>query len=117
MALSQSAVSELLEAFRAGQGLDLIRESVRMVLQELIEAEASEVVGAARYGRAVEQFIRSGTREAAVRAARAAEHVDPSGTSSRRTCRACRPPRLQDHREERALAQLRDLQRNIPGLR
>jgi len=27
------------------------------------------------------------------------------------------PPRLQDHREERALAQLRDLQRNIPGLR
>ena len=39
MALSQSAVSELLEAFGAGQGLDLIRESVRMVLQELIEAE------------------------------------------------------------------------------
>ena len=51
MALSQSAVSELLEAFRAGQGLDLIRESVRMVLQELIEAEASEVIGAARYER------------------------------------------------------------------
>ena len=51
MALPQSAVSELLEAFRAGQGLDLIRESVRMVLQELIEAEASEVIGAARYER------------------------------------------------------------------
>jgi putative transposase len=51
MALSQSAVSELLEAFRAGQGLDLIRESVRMVLQELIEAEATEVIGAARYER------------------------------------------------------------------
>jgi putative transposase len=51
MALSQSAVSELLEAFRAGQGLDLIRESVRLVLQELIEAEASEVIGAARYER------------------------------------------------------------------
>ena len=51
MALSQSAVSELLEAFRAGQGLDLIRESVRMVLQELIEAEAAEVIGAARYER------------------------------------------------------------------
>ena len=42
MALSQSAVSELLEAFRAGEGVDLIRESVRMVLQELIEAEATE---------------------------------------------------------------------------
>jgi putative transposase len=51
MALSQSAVSELLEAFRAGQGVDLIRESVRMVLQELIEAEATEVIGAARYER------------------------------------------------------------------
>src|SRR5262245_6163703 len=31
MALSQSAVSELLEAFRTGEGVDLIRESVRMV--------------------------------------------------------------------------------------
>ena len=42
MALSQSAVSELLEAFRAGDGVDLIRESVRLVLQELIEVEAAE---------------------------------------------------------------------------
>ena len=42
MALSQSALSELLEAFRAGEGVDLIRESVRLVLQELIEAEATE---------------------------------------------------------------------------
>ena len=31
--------------------LDLIRESVRLVLQELIEAEATEVIGAARYER------------------------------------------------------------------
>jgi putative transposase len=45
MALTESAVSELLEAFRAGQGVDLIRESVRMVLQELIEAEAAEEPG------------------------------------------------------------------------
>ena len=51
MALSQSALSELLEAFRAGDGVDLIRESVRVVLQELIEAEATEVIGAARYER------------------------------------------------------------------
>jgi hypothetical protein len=33
MALSQSAVSELLEAFRAGEGVNLIRESVRMVIR------------------------------------------------------------------------------------
>lgn len=51
MALSQSALSELLEAFRAGDGVDLIRESVRTVLQELIEAEAAEVIGAGRYER------------------------------------------------------------------
>src|SRR4051794_37949413 len=51
MALSQSALSELLEALRAGDGVDLIRESVRTVLQELIEAEAAEQVGAGRYER------------------------------------------------------------------
>jgi len=37
--------------FRAGDGVDLIRESVRAVLQELIEAEATEVIGAGRYER------------------------------------------------------------------
>src|SRR5215208_4094314 len=51
MALSQSAVSELLEAFRTGEGVDLVRESVRMVMQELIEAEATERIGAAKYER------------------------------------------------------------------
>lgn len=40
MALSQSAVSGLLEGFRAGKGVDVIRESVPMVLQALIVAEA-----------------------------------------------------------------------------
>ena len=49
MALPQSAVSELLDAFRTGDGVDLIRESVRMVMQELIEAEATEHIGAGRY--------------------------------------------------------------------
>jgi putative transposase len=48
MALSESAVSELLEVLRTGDAVDLIRESVRMVLQELIETEASDVIGAAR---------------------------------------------------------------------
>lgn len=40
MALSQSALSELLDAFRAGDGVDLVRESVHMVMQELIEARS-----------------------------------------------------------------------------
>ena len=51
MALSQSVLSELLDAFRAGEGVDLVRDAVRLVMQELIETEASEQVGAARYER------------------------------------------------------------------
>ena len=63
MALSQSAVSELLEAFRTGEGVDLIRESVRMAMQELIEAEATEHIGAARYERIEERVTeRNGAR-------------------------------------------------------
>lgn len=63
MALSQSALSELLDAFRAGDGVDLIRESVRTVLQELIEAEATEVIGAGRYERTESRVTdRNGSR-------------------------------------------------------
>ena len=51
MALSQSVLSDLLDAFRAGEGVDLIRDAVRLVLQELIEIEATEQIGAARYER------------------------------------------------------------------
>ena len=47
MALPGSAVSELLQVLRTGDAVDLIRESVRMVLQELIKTEASDVLGAA----------------------------------------------------------------------
>lgn len=63
MALSQSAVSDLLEAFRAGEGVDLVRESVRLVLQELIESEATAVIGAARYERSPDRITeRNGSR-------------------------------------------------------
>jgi hypothetical protein len=63
MALPQSALSELLEAFRAGDGVDLIRESVRVALQELIEAEATERIGAARYERTPDRVTdRNGNR-------------------------------------------------------
>jgi len=63
MALSQSALSELLEAFRAGDGVDLIRESVRTVLQELIEFEAAGVIGADRYERSESRVTeRNGAR-------------------------------------------------------
>ena len=51
MALSQSALSELLEVFRAGEGVDLIRGAVQVALQEMIELEAEQVIGAGRYER------------------------------------------------------------------
>ena len=63
MALSQSALSELLDAFRAGDGVDLVRESVHMVMQELIEAEATERIGAGRYERSEDRITeRNGSR-------------------------------------------------------
>ena len=51
MALDESALPELLAALRAGDGVDLIRDAVRMVFQELIELEATGVIGAGRYER------------------------------------------------------------------
>jgi putative transposase len=63
MALSKSVASELLEAFRAGEGVDLIRESVRLVLQDLIEVEAAEQIGAGRYERTESRLTdRNGSR-------------------------------------------------------
>jgi len=51
MALSQSALSELLDAIRAGGSEDVMREAMTFVLQELIELEAAQTIGAARYER------------------------------------------------------------------
>lgn len=51
MTLSDSATEELWEAFRAGGGAELVRDAVRLVLQELIEAEAADAIGAGRYER------------------------------------------------------------------
>jgi len=46
VALSDFDVSELLDAVRAGGDIDVIRRGVELVLQALIEAEATEVIGA-----------------------------------------------------------------------
>ena len=51
MALDQSVLSELLDAFRTGEGLDLVREAVTLVAQELIESELTAHIGAERYER------------------------------------------------------------------
>jgi len=51
MALSESALSDLLASLQAGDGVDLVRELARWTLQELIEVEASSAIGAGRYER------------------------------------------------------------------
>jgi putative transposase len=44
-------MTDLLAALRAGGGLDVVREALALVLQALIDAEATEVIGAGRYER------------------------------------------------------------------
>jgi putative transposase len=51
MALDESAMTDLLAALRAGGGLDIVREALGLVLQALIDAEATQHIGAHRYER------------------------------------------------------------------
>ena len=51
MALSQSALLEVLESLKAADADDVIRSALQVILQELIEAEATSVIGAARHER------------------------------------------------------------------
>ena len=63
MALTQFDLSELLDALRAGGDVDLIRSSVELVLQALIDAEASGVIGAGPHERTASRTNqRNGTR-------------------------------------------------------
>jgi putative transposase len=63
MALSDSALSELLDALRVGDGTDLVRELAQWALQQLIEAEAAEKIGAGRYERTDDRVThRNGSR-------------------------------------------------------
>ncbi len=64
MTLTQSDVTELLDAIRAGGDLDVIRKGVELVLQALIDVEATEAIGADRYERAESRRTwRNGSRE------------------------------------------------------
>jgi putative transposase len=63
MALDESAMTELLAALRAGGGLDVVRQALALVLQALIDAEATEVIGADRYQRSQQRTThRNGSR-------------------------------------------------------
>jgi putative transposase len=62
-ALSQSALSELQEVFRTGEGVELIGECVRVAMQELIDAEVAVAIGAGRYERTESRVTeRNGSR-------------------------------------------------------
>ncbi|MCP4383612.1 MAG: IS256 family transposase [Hyphomicrobiales bacterium] len=52
MALDESAVADLIDALAAGEGTDFVRELARWALQELIELEAADAIGAERWERA-----------------------------------------------------------------
>jgi transposase-like protein len=64
MTLEQSDLGELLDAIRAGGGIDVVRRGVELVLQALIDTEAAEVIGARRYERNETRTVwRNGSRE------------------------------------------------------
>jgi len=52
MALDESAVSDLLDALDVGEGTDLVRQLAQWALQQLIEAEARQRIGADPWERA-----------------------------------------------------------------
>ena len=61
--LSDSDLSDLLDAVRAGGDIDVIRRSVELVLQALIDAEATAVIGAGPHERSEGRTNqRNGTR-------------------------------------------------------
>src|ERR1700689_4857257 len=64
MTLEQSDLGELLEAIRAGGGIDVVRRGVELVLQALIDTEAADVIGPRHYERNETRTAwRNGTRE------------------------------------------------------
>ena len=63
MALSQSALLDVLDALNASDGVDVIRSAVQVMLQELIEAEATALIGAERHERSQARTVqRNGHR-------------------------------------------------------
>ena len=63
MTLSESAINEILAVLNEGGGADLVRQLAQFGIQELIEAEATEAIGAAVWERSPERVThRNGHR-------------------------------------------------------
>jgi putative transposase len=64
MAMDQSALLDLLEALKTADGGELMRRMLAMMLQELIDAEATAVIGAGPHERSASRTTqRNGTRD------------------------------------------------------
>ena len=63
MTLSESAINEILAVINEGGGTDLVRQLAQFGIQELIEAEATEAIGAGVWERSPERLThRNGHR-------------------------------------------------------
>ena len=72
----ESVLSELLAALSAGEGVDLVRELAQWALQQLIDTEATAVIGAAPWERTETRVAeRNGTRSRLVSTATGDLHV------------------------------------------
>ena len=64
MTITNSDLNELLDAVRAGGDIDVVRRGVELMLQALIDAEATAQIGAERFERSVTRTTqRNGTRD------------------------------------------------------
>ena len=90
MALSQSALLEVLDALKASDSTDVIRQALQVMLQQLIDAEATALIGAEPHERTdARTNQRNGTRSKTMTTA--AGDVDLSITKLRqgRSSRRC----------------------------
>ena len=55
MTLEQSDIENLLDAISIGEGTDLVRQLAQWALQQLIDAEATEQIGAGPWERSVDR--------------------------------------------------------------
>lgn len=64
MTITNSDLNELLDAVRAGGDIDVVRRGVELMLQALIDAEATAQIGAERFERSASRTTqRNGTRD------------------------------------------------------
>ena len=64
MAMNQSALLDMVDALKSADGGELMRRMLAMMLQELIDAEATSVIGAGLHERSADRTTqRNGARE------------------------------------------------------